>query len=67
MIANTPDEQAALAAEIAADPAPLDQSTLAALDAYAERWESDRAAACAELLAYAQDWDRWCAALNSAQ
>jgi hypothetical protein len=54
MIANTPEEQAALAAEIADDPAPLDESTLATLDAYAEGWEIDRAAACAELLAYAQ-------------
>jgi hypothetical protein len=67
MIANTPAEQAALAAEIAADPAPLGDSTLAARDAYAEGWEIDRAAACAALLVYAQDWDAQCAALNGAQ
>jgi hypothetical protein len=61
MIANTPEEQTALAAEIADDPAPLDAVTLAALDTYAEGWEIERAAACAELLGYAQGWNAQCA------
>lgn len=67
VIHDIPIEQAALAAESAADPAPLDDHTLAALNAYAEGREIERAAACAELPAHAQAWDRWCAALNGAR